>query len=148
MGEPQQTAPAAPGPGDASRFHLDPRGRRLVALYAVAVLGVVSWLAVDYFLESRFQGTSFHPDMRNLEPHQIKLEHWACNADFRWTVDESATEISVLLESRREGEDECGAGPRIDLNAPVGDRDVIDLHGDRRFRPLPDDGRFELVQDS
>ena len=147
MGEHQATAPGAPGPGAGSGLRLDPRGRRIVGLYAVVILGVVSWLAVGYFLESRFAGTPFRPTIRNLEPDQIRLGHWSCDADFRWTVEESALDIKVLLESRREGEDECGGGPLIDLDAPVGDRVVIDLHTGHRFRSASVDGQVELVEE-
>ena len=136
-------------PGMASGFRLDPRGRRIVAFYAVVILTVVSWLAVDYFLESRFGGTAFHPELWSQEePTNLTLGHWSCDGEFRTTVDETPTEIRVLLEIRREGEEECGGGPAVELDAPVGERVVVDLHTGRRFRAAPDGGMFEQVNGS
>lgn len=62
---------------------------------------------------------------------------YACNAPVRVDVSERADRVVVRLEVRRPGNDQdCANSVCVHLDAPLGDRPVIDERTGRAARPL------------
>ncbi|MCB0995205.1 MAG: hypothetical protein KDB21_08955 [Acidimicrobiales bacterium] len=50
----------------------------------------------------------------------------ACHSDVRVKVDESATEVTLRLQGQGEWLGDCAMGATATLDAPLGDRELID----------------------
>jgi hypothetical protein len=56
----------------------------------------------------------------------LHLDAGRCNAALRVAVEETATQVRVLIEQRHGSPDDCGNGLIAGLWAPLGDREVVD----------------------
>ena len=56
----------------------------------------------------------------------LQLNAGRCNAELRLTVEETATQVRVLVEERHGTMDDCGNSVMVGLYSPLGDREVVD----------------------
>jgi len=92
-----------------------------VAVFAGCCAAVVGWsLWVDRWIDSEVQSMSVAGD------RVLQVEVGTCNAEHRTTLRESATEVRVRFEHRRNTKDTCLDRVTIRLEGPLAGRPVLD----------------------
>lgn len=57
----------------------------------------------------------------------LEMEVGSCGASHRIDIDESDTRVEILVSAGRQDPGDCADGVRVTLDAPLGDRLLIDL---------------------
>ncbi len=106
--------------------------RGLVAFGVLVVATIVTVLLVDGF---RFDERSFEPEAVLDDRPAVALYTGTCNAEIRVAdLIETATEVRIGIEIRRNTDDDCADALEVELIDPLGDRVLVDLVSGGRWR--------------
>ena len=99
---------------------------KLVLLVAVVALLATACGAFtdDPYRDSAVGDVSVSPEGRRLQVHILSC------ARYQLDVEESATEVRLASRAYDDDGDCGGMEVVLRLNSPLGDRDVVDVHGD------------------
>lgn len=71
---------------------------------------------------------------------ELTLSIGSCNQNPTVDVDETATKIRLTVTADADNSEDCADGATVTLDAPVGDRDIIDENTGEELELLPANG--------
>lgn len=122
-------------PGSAVRriIRKDRWRTRLMVLAPVVAFAVLVGAVVDRVLDDGWRDISFHPRQTEDSPPSMLIDGGECSLQLRATVTETEDVVFIRLEQKGTSDDGCGNGMRVELDDPVGERDVIDESAGQRW---------------
>ena len=104
-------------------------GRRVFLSIGLAVVGASIFFGIQWWNDRWHEAP-----IGGLDPARVAsddgrilyLNAGKCNADLRVAVEETETEVRVLIEQRNGSQDDCENGVMVGLFTSLGDREVVD----------------------